>query len=292
MDELALVTADRLDLDALTACFNRAFEGYYVPLEQTPDTMMAMITHNQVSLADSLVALDATGAPAGIGLLASRPPRGWVAGMGLAPEWRGKGLGAAVMRALLAHARSIGLVTVQLEVLEQNAPARALYERLGFQTRRTLAIYNGSVAGETSQGEQPDEASLVPLDPLEALAHFDDLHAVAPCWQRERESLERMAGRLRALGWLQGGTLAAYLLYARADSGLAVLDAGAKGATNGGEGATRVSDLLSALTSGQRRIAVRAINVPEGDPLGAALNAAGCPVVSRQYEMALDLARA
>jgi ribosomal protein S18 acetylase RimI-like enzyme len=291
MDELALVAADRLDLDTLTACFNRAFEGYYVPLEQTPDTMMAMITHNQVSLADSLVALDATGAPAGIGLLASRPPRGWVAGMGLAPEWRGRGLGAAVMRALLTHASSIGLVSVQLEVLEQNAPARALYERLGFQTRRALAIYNGSIAGETSQGEQPDDASLVPLDPPEALAHFDDLHAVAPCWQRERESLERMASRLRALGWLQDGTLAAYLLYARADSGLAVLDAGAKGATQG-DGASLVSALLRALTSGQRRVAVRAINVPEGDPLGAALDAAGCPVVSRQYEMTLELARA
>jgi len=48
------------------------------------------------------------------------------------PEWRGKGIG----RALLAHvedrARRRGCCKLTLEVLDDNARARGLYESLGF----------------------------------------------------------------------------------------------------------------------------------------------------------------
>jgi len=55
-----------------------------------------------------------------------------VLGMGLLPDWRGQRLGARLAEAALAKATAIGLERVQLEVYADNAPAIALYERLGF----------------------------------------------------------------------------------------------------------------------------------------------------------------
>lgn len=49
----------------------------------------------------------------------------------IAPEWRGRGLGTAIVGAVLAEAWERGL-PVALQVLRGN-PARRLYERLGFR---------------------------------------------------------------------------------------------------------------------------------------------------------------
>lgn len=57
---------------------------------------------------------------------------GGVLGMGILPEYRGQGIGTALIGATLAAARASGLTRVELVVREHNARARALYERLGF----------------------------------------------------------------------------------------------------------------------------------------------------------------
>lgn len=49
----------------------------------------------------------------------------------VAPAWQGRGVGADIIDALIAHAREEGLL-VTLSVLKGN-PARRLYERLGFR---------------------------------------------------------------------------------------------------------------------------------------------------------------
>jgi ribosomal protein S18 acetylase RimI-like enzyme len=49
------------------------------------------------------------------------------------PEHRGKGVGRALLAAAEKHARSIGCCRLTLEVQDDNAPARGLYERFGFR---------------------------------------------------------------------------------------------------------------------------------------------------------------
>jgi ribosomal protein S18 acetylase RimI-like enzyme len=49
-----------------------------------------------------------------------------------APAWRGRGLGRAVVTALLGEARRLGAATAYLQVTADNAPALALYRRFGF----------------------------------------------------------------------------------------------------------------------------------------------------------------
>jgi ribosomal protein S18 acetylase RimI-like enzyme len=48
------------------------------------------------------------------------------------PEARGQGVGESLIRACLAWARERGLVRIRLSVVATNAPAIALYLRLGF----------------------------------------------------------------------------------------------------------------------------------------------------------------
>jgi ribosomal-protein-alanine N-acetyltransferase len=55
-----------------------------------------------------------------------------VANLAVAPEWRGRGVGAALLDAALAEARRGGAHVAHLEVRDSNVPARALYGSRGF----------------------------------------------------------------------------------------------------------------------------------------------------------------
>jgi RimJ/RimL family protein N-acetyltransferase len=66
--------------------------------------------------------------------------------MGLLPPYRGRGLGGALLRAVLDEARSQGLSRVELEVYISNRPAIRLYERFGFTRegdKRSARILDG-----------------------------------------------------------------------------------------------------------------------------------------------------
>ncbi len=54
-------------------------------------------------------------------------------GMWVAPSHRGRGIGGALVDAVVAWARARGSGRVLLDVADANAPAIALYERKGFQ---------------------------------------------------------------------------------------------------------------------------------------------------------------
>ena len=56
------------------------------------------------------------------------------------PQRRGRGIGTALMRALMQEASAAGL-PVQLEVVSENDPAYRLYQRLGFVTVEMMPMY-------------------------------------------------------------------------------------------------------------------------------------------------------
>lgn len=57
--------------------------------------------------------------------------RGTLWGMYVRPEGRGAGIGRRLVEAVIAHARR-HVELIQLRVISENAPARRLYESLGF----------------------------------------------------------------------------------------------------------------------------------------------------------------
>jgi RimJ/RimL family protein N-acetyltransferase len=71
-----------------------------------------------------------------------------VLGMGLLQPYRGRGLGGALLRAVLDEAQLQGLSRVELEVYTSNQPAIALYERFGFVRegiKRSARILDGKI---------------------------------------------------------------------------------------------------------------------------------------------------
>ncbi|BBI65327.1 hypothetical protein HSBAA_66330 [Vreelandella sulfidaeris] len=52
--------------------------------------------------------------------------------MGLAPDWRGKGLGRSLLNKALELAQQSGALDVVLAVDDVNLPAKRLYQQAGF----------------------------------------------------------------------------------------------------------------------------------------------------------------
>jgi|SRR5262245_32730152 len=71
-----------------------------------------------------------------------------VLGMGVLQPYRGRGLGRALLRAVLGEAKLQGISRIELEVYTSNQPAIALYERFGFTRegiKRSARILDGQV---------------------------------------------------------------------------------------------------------------------------------------------------
>lgn len=62
-------------------------------------------------------------------------------GMGLLPDYRGRGIGSLLMSAVLGHAEKIGLEKVALQVYTSNISAISLYKKFGFEQEGLLKKY-------------------------------------------------------------------------------------------------------------------------------------------------------
>ncbi|MDD2773882.1 MAG: GNAT family N-acetyltransferase [Elusimicrobiales bacterium] len=71
------------------------------------------------------------------------PPEAQVLNMAVAPEYARLGAGTALVEAVFAAARGLGCSLATLEVNEINAPAIALYSKMGFNiVGRRAKFYN------------------------------------------------------------------------------------------------------------------------------------------------------
>ena len=78
-------------------------------------------------------------------------------GMSVAKDWRGKGVGRAILEAAIVKTREWpGFCRIELEVFPHNAAAIALYESLGFkhEARKVKAV---------QMGAQPEDLLLMAL---------------------------------------------------------------------------------------------------------------------------------
>ena len=68
----------------------------------------------------------------------------YLQGLDVRDTYRGRGVGTALIRALESHAKSLGFSRVTLMVDLDNAPALALYKKLGFQWfKQTFDVWDG-----------------------------------------------------------------------------------------------------------------------------------------------------
>lgn len=81
------------------------------------------------------------GDPAGFALGRTAAQEAEILTIGVRPDRRGQGIGAALLARLVEHCRSAGVEALYLEVATDNASALALYRRAGFTTVGTRKGY-------------------------------------------------------------------------------------------------------------------------------------------------------
>ncbi|MCI2425795.1 GNAT family N-acetyltransferase [Candidatus Acetothermia bacterium] len=86
-----------------------------------------------------------------------------VVGTAVHPDYRGRGIGKALMEAILAEARRLGRDRVTVGVREDNLPAVRLYEQSGFQTYQRLSYVSLDL---------PFDRSLFLADEHAAVRHY------------------------------------------------------------------------------------------------------------------------
>jgi ribosomal protein S18 acetylase RimI-like enzyme len=134
--EVRLATAvDAPALARLLHDFNREFGDPAPAVEWLTDRLGQLIETGEVT------ALLAGAGPDGLAVLRFRPSL-WTAGLEcylaelyVVPARRGRGLGRALMDAVIELARSRGADHIELNTEETDRAARALYESLGFSNR-------------------------------------------------------------------------------------------------------------------------------------------------------------
>jgi GNAT superfamily N-acetyltransferase len=142
------------------------------------------------------------------------------------PEARGRGVGAHLIRAAVEQLGSDAVI--ELEVLESNAGARRLYERLGFRTvERTLALeVRPRREGGPTYGAvhvQTDDVDAVQRNAAKVL-HADANVTLGSGWVRVDAEPDKLRNLARELSFTSGvavalsveeGAVVRYLLFDR-----------------------------------------------------------------------------
>ncbi len=199
-----LVPASSFSIHQLVAAYNQTRVDYLVPMPMNAARLAEYVRVYDVDLDRSQVAVEGDQI-LGLAMLGVRPGRVWVTRLGVLPIKRRRGVGEALVRALLAAADQLSMNCTCLEVIKHNTPAHTLFLKLGFVETRELLILR----------RPPGPPSEVPaaevdwLDRAETLALLD-MRTSPAAWTNETPSLanlENIAGlSLRlpdgATGWL------------------------------------------------------------------------------------------
>jgi RimJ/RimL family protein N-acetyltransferase len=121
-----------------------AAEGRWILTEPPLDEarLSSRVAHSIGSETGTSFVAEADGAIVGdLGMHSATPESIWL-GMGVARDWRGRGVGSALVAAAVDWARSHGFRELQLEVFPHNQAAIALYHKFGFvETERLRRRY-------------------------------------------------------------------------------------------------------------------------------------------------------
>ncbi len=118
-----LVPASRFTLKQLTDIYNQTRMDYVVPMPMSEAKLTEYVYTYDVDL-DHSVVVASNGNPFGLAMLGIRDDKTWITRLGLTPNGRKKGVGRAMMDALINNSKRIGARSVMLEVIKKNKPAR------------------------------------------------------------------------------------------------------------------------------------------------------------------------
>jgi len=167
--------------------FNRGFSDYLIPVSMDSYVLKDYIYVNDISLKDSYMALDQDGTPQAFTFTGIRDNMGWVGGLAVDPDHRGKGFGRAVLKAQLDRVKEIALDDIWLECIDTNEVGLGMYKRTGFKRIRKIWFLQHD-APEPRKVKCPDfETRVVGIS--DVLPHYDKDHV----WPKAARSLSKMS---------------------------------------------------------------------------------------------------
>ncbi len=194
--DLLIVPASQFSYKQLAEIYNDARVDYIVPMPMNAKRMQEYVTHYDIDLEGSCVLVNSNQEPCGVGMLGMRGERCWITRLGVVPHRRLKGMGQIIMEHMLQYGRDNGANIAQLEVIVGNEPARALFEKLGFRTTRTLLVIRRP-PGDPAPNAFYDAVEVEQI-PDEQIAHYLSHRGEGASWVEETQSLLN-AGNLRGV---------------------------------------------------------------------------------------------
>ncbi len=213
-------------------------------------------------------------------LIGAREQRAYLISSGTLPQFRRRGLFMLLGQSVVDDLNSRGFAWLQAEVLEENASARNLDQKLGFTEARRLHCYS------LWRATKREPAYSVPICDI-SLVSFSvrQLWDIDPSWQNDIPSLIAAAGQTTCFAIHDQSGLAGYAAFVPALSSLAQIAV---------RHDRRREGLASCLLAhGQDRLGIdglRILNVDGGDGgLAAFLRARGASLSTSQKELRLRL---
>jgi ribosomal protein S18 acetylase RimI-like enzyme len=137
----------------MTDIWNKGFEGYFVPLHFDEKQLNVHFAKGDISPQHSFLACY-DGKPAGFILNGFRQIDGkkvaWNGGTGVKKEFRGKGVGKALIQECLSLYKEEQVDIATLEAIELNIPAIRLYEKFGYSITDNLYFYTAKNISDLS----------------------------------------------------------------------------------------------------------------------------------------------
>jgi ribosomal protein S18 acetylase RimI-like enzyme len=215
LSEIEIRRLSSCSFDEAHRLWNEGFQGYQVDLTLTLDGYLARLHAEGISPELSLAAF-VGGVPAGFVLNGVRAHAGrkvaWNGGTGVAPAFRGRGVGRALIKAAFAVYREHSVEEAALEAISDNRPAIALYRRFGYEVIDQLFVlrHEGPLAVDAfgTGGDAAFSAKRVAPYEVNALSFYTN----ATPWQTQWQSVHNAGGA--ALVILDAaGAEAGYALY-------------------------------------------------------------------------------
>jgi ribosomal protein S18 acetylase RimI-like enzyme len=199
-----------VSLTEITDTFNKAFSDYYVKLQLTEPSMALKLRSENIDLSYSIGAFDG-GKLKGFILHGVDNINGvktvYNAGTGVVPDYRGQRLTEQLYRAVLPCLQKEGMIHHQLEVIEQNEPAKRVYEKIGFSQVRTFSCFKGSVVTGADAELTLQEATKPHFETYTSFWNY------APSWQNDTPAIRRSLDAHKIAELRKGEELVAYAAF-------------------------------------------------------------------------------
>jgi len=178
-DDVRIEHLQQGQLDALIETQNESFEDYIVKIRVTRQFFKDFLSSVGGDLRNILVAMDHDRMVGYINPVVDGC-EGWIGGIGILKEYRGRGIGTNLMNEAERMLSAKGVKEVSLEVIDGNTRAERLYGRLGYRPTKKYLSAEGVPSKFQGFGVEPEPASLKEVLAIHSRCYADT------CWQRRK----------------------------------------------------------------------------------------------------------